>query len=389
MLMMMMMMVYYCLSKLKLRAMSLDAALSHLQIYDRQLLHVPAQDNGFGVWPPPNDHTRCAFCLGASAARRSTARSLTAVHSSLCTGCACRAADGAQVGRRIWDLDEEWSTWQRRPGTNIRKFMPPADLDCRGMYLKLPIHVATLVGNDDAEGTERYPVKTLARAAKLVKALDIKERQYRNIQSEPFGGAGLVPMIKSDLELPNGLYSPAVIRMHCSGNGCSMKTCSHPSCHEQLCAKHGAGIGYWVEEELSFLEWQQQCMVDSCDAWYCDEHALEAPTCESCQLSTQNCHDAPGDIPGVWSGCFQLCPVHANTCMRSYHHDWDESDDDGDYGYYGEFDDDGEPWFTNFETRVHRLKVCGVVCCPDCRHVGEECCIGHAKAKITIENASM
>ena len=175
--------------------------------------------------------------------------------------------------------------------------MPPADLDCRGRYLKLPIHVAMVNGDDGAEGTEGHPVKTLARAAALVKTLDISERQKTPRRAcEPFGGRGPVPVIQSN---GSAYESLPVIRMHCSGNGCRMVTCSHPGCCDQLCGKHGAGVGYFMDIDncdgvrpismqdyenlarygashdynesvfVKFLEWSQNCIVDFCDAWYC------------------------------------------------------------------------------------------------------------------------
>ena len=274
--------------------------------------------------------------------------------------------------------------------------MPPADLDCRGRYLKLPIHVAMVNGDDGAEGTEGHPVKTLARAAALVKTLDISERQKTPRRAcEPFGGRGPVPVIQSN---GSAYESLPVIRMHCSGNGCRMVTCSHPGCCDQLCGKHGAGVGYFMDIDncdgvrpismqdyenlarygashdynesvfVKFLEWSQNCIVDFCDAWYCDRHDGQAPQCESCLLECQISVEH-GGTSGI--GRYQLCPGHANKCTRSY-----ESIYDDDAGYHGESGGDSEP----------TLKFCGLVCCPGCRHVGEGCCHEHAKSKYIVEN---
>jgi hypothetical protein len=376
----------------RIRALTLDSALLELQIFDRQLL--PASTAAkFTTWPPPNDQTRCMFCLGASAA--TNAESLTASKSSLCADCTVRAADVVAdrfVFPRIchlWDVSARptasragrGSNGERKPGTDICAFVTPAELN--GVrYLKLPVHVDMVNGDDVSPGTESHPVQSLDRAAAMVRALDMERRQNPANQSgEPFGGHRIVPAVRADSDLLWWSGWPA-IRLKCDrGSGCHFTSCNCPHCNAQLCVAHGDGIGYWLKDDgsegfqpvseldyrdyagvgirasdfVSFLDWRQKCIYEGCNSWYCMRHAEHAPVCDVCQLS-ERAASAVGACGGT--GQQQLCLAHANKCHRYYRWELGDADD----------------------------KYCGVTCCPACRHLSSEDCAEHSRHECTVEN---
>jgi hypothetical protein len=92
--------------------------------------------------------------------------------------------------------------------------MTPADLNCV-KYLKLPVHVDMVDGNDGAEGSEGQPVKTIAHAAAIVKALDISQLQTNpshDGRHEPFGATNMSPEVREEQYFAG---CAPVIRMHC------------------------------------------------------------------------------------------------------------------------------------------------------------------------------
>jgi hypothetical protein len=236
------------------------------------------------------------------------------------------------VARKMWLVND-----LRELSSHTRRSQPPWYVDA-------------VNGDDNADGMEATPLRSVERAEQKMLAFCTDDDRSHGTQN-------FVQVLRCDPET------------------CTLSTCDAASCKQLVCKVHGFGIAHWVPgfvQELSFI--QGVCGEQGCTKAFCKLHhsRQRLSACDVCQNGS-NAAAQLGACNHDELGPPQLfCKEHLRHC-----HGWAwrkrvlqaegflEADDDDEEGEEGENSEEyGSDY--SYDEDGGAMHECGFDCCPQC-----------------------